>query len=105
MERQPAVYILASVRNGTLYIGVTSNLMGRIVQHRDGLTGGFTKRYGVKRLVWFQMADTMDAAITREKQLKVWRRAWKIELIETGNPTWRDLAEDLGFDPLPLPSS
>jgi putative endonuclease len=103
MERQPAVYILASVRNGTLYIGVTSNLMGRIVQHRDGLTGGFTKRYGVKRLVWFQMADTMEAAITREKQLKVWRRAWKIELIEAENPAWRDLAEDLGFDPLPPP--
>jgi putative endonuclease len=103
MERQPAVYILASVRNGTLYIGVTSNLTGRIVQHRDGLTGGFTKQYGVKRLVWFQMADTMEAAITREKQLKVWRRAWKIELIEAGNPTWRDLAEDLGFDPLPPP--
>jgi putative endonuclease len=103
MERQPAVYILASVRNGTLYIGVTSNLMGRIVQHRDGLTGGFTKRYGVKRLVWFQMADTMEAAITREKQLKVWRRAWKIALIEAENPAWRDLAEDLGFDPLPPP--
>jgi putative endonuclease len=103
MERQPAVYILASVRNGTLYIGVTSNLMGRIVQHLDGLTGGFTKRYGVKRLVWFQMADTMEAAITREKQLKVWRRAWKIELIEAENPAWRDLAKDLGFDPLPPP--
>jgi len=103
MERQPGVYILASVRNGTLYIGVTSNLMGRIVQHRDGLTGGFTKRYGVKRLVWFQMADTMEAAITREKQLKVWRRAWKIALIEAENPAWRDLAEDLGFDPLPPP--
>ncbi len=103
MERQPGVYILASVRNGTLYIGVTSNLMGRIVQHRDGLTGGFTKRYGVKRLVWFQMADTMEAAFTREKQLKVWRRAWKIELIEAENPAWRDLAEDLGFDPLPPP--
>ncbi len=103
MERQPGVYILASVRNGTLYIGVTSNLMGRIVQHRDGLTGGFTKRYGVKRLGWFQMADTMEAAITREKQLKVWRRAWKIALIEAENPAWRDLAEDLGFDPLPPP--
>ena len=103
MERQPGVYILASVRNGTLYIGVTSNLMGRIVKHRDGLTGGFTKRYGVKRLVWFQMADTMEAAITREKQLKVWRRAWKIALIEAENPAWRDLAEDLGLDPLPPP--
>ncbi|MEG3165663.1 GIY-YIG nuclease family protein [Sphingomonas sp. PB2P19] len=91
---------MANFRNGTLYIGVTSNLMARIVQHREEVLGGFTKRYGVKRLVWFEMADTMEAAITREKQLKLWRRAWKIELIETGNPTWRDLAEDLGFDPL-----
>jgi putative endonuclease len=101
MERQPAVYIMASARNGTLYIGVTSNLMARIVQHREERFGGCTKRYAVKRLVWFQMADTMEAAITRKKQLKVWRRAWKVDLIETDNPTWRDLAEDLGFDPLP----
>ncbi|NII57115.1 putative endonuclease [Sphingomonas aerolata] len=69
MARQPAVYIMASWRNGTLYIGVTSDLMARIVQHRDGMFDGFSKRYGVTRLVWFAMADTMDAAITREKQL------------------------------------
>ena len=107
VERQPAVYILASWRNGTLYIGVTSDLMARIVQHREGMFDGFTKRYGVNRLVWFAMADTMEAAITREKQLKVWKRSWKIQLIETDNPTWRDLAEDWGFDtlPCPLPSS
>ena len=105
MERQPAVYILASWRNGTLYIGVTSDLMARIVQHRAGSFGGFTRMYGVKQLVWFEMADTMESAIGREKQLKNWHRAWKIELIEAGNPTWRDLAEDWGFDPLPQPSS
>ncbi|MEG3084742.1 GIY-YIG nuclease family protein [Sphingomonas sp. PB2P12] len=105
MDRQPAVYILASWRNGTLYIGVTSNLMARIVQHRAGSFGGFTRMYGVKRLVWFEMADTMEGAIGREKQLKNWHRAWKIELIEAGNPTWHDLAEDLGLGPLPQPSS
>jgi putative endonuclease len=105
VDRQPAVYILASWRNGTLYIGVTSNLMARIVQHRAGAFGGFTLMYGVKRLVWFEMANTMEGAIGREKQLKNWHRAWKIELIETDNPTWRDLAEDWGFDPLPQPSS
>ena len=105
MARQPAVYIMASWRNGTLYIGVTSDLMARIVQHRDGMFDGFSKRYGVNRLVWFAMADTIDAAITREKQLKVWKRSSKTTLIETDNPTWRDLAEDWGFDPLPTPSS
>jgi putative endonuclease len=105
MARQPAVYIMASWRNGTLYIGVTSDLMARIVQHREGVTDGFTKRYGVNRLVWFAMADTMDAAIKREKQQKVWKRSWKTTLIKTDNPTWRDLAEDWGFDPLPTPSS
>jgi putative endonuclease len=101
MERQPAVYILASDRNGTRYVGVTSNLMGRVYQHRAKKTDGFTKRYGVARLVWFEMHDVMETAILREKQLKNWRRAWKIALIEENNPRWRDLAEDLGFDPLP----
>ena len=105
VERQPAVYILASWRNGTLYIGVTSNLMARIAQHRSGSFGGFTKEYHVKRLVWFEMADMMESVIAREKQLKNWHRAWKIELIEADNPTWRDLAEDWGFGPLPQPSS
>ncbi|TCQ00265.1 putative endonuclease [Sphingomonas sp. PP-F2F-A104-K0414] len=105
VDRQPAVYILASWRNGTLYIGVTSDLMVRVAQHRAGSFGGFTRMYGVKRLVWFEIADTMEGAIGREKQLKNWHRAWKIELIEADNPTWRDLAEDLGFGPLLQPSS
>ncbi|MCW6531569.1 GIY-YIG nuclease family protein [Sphingomonas sp. MMSM20] len=100
MERQPCVYILASGRHGTLYIGVTSNLMARLVQHRDGLIEGFTTRYGVARLVWFQMADTMEAAIRREKQLKKWNRDWKLRLIEETNPNWIDLAVGLGFDPI-----
>ncbi|MCW6535069.1 GIY-YIG nuclease family protein [Sphingomonas lycopersici] len=100
MERQPCVYILASGRHGTLYIGVTSNLMARLVQHRDGLIEGFTTRYGVARLVWFQMADTMEAAIRREKQLKKWNRDWKLRLIEETNPNWVDLAVGLGFDPI-----
>jgi putative endonuclease len=105
MPKQPAVYIVASDRNGTLYIGVTSDLMARTYQHRAGEIEGFTKRYGVACLVWFEVHDTMESAILREKQLKNWRRAWKIALIEEGNPLWRDLAEDLGFDPLPSPSS
>lgn len=98
---QPAIYIVASGRNGTIYIGVTSNLIGRVVQHREGRFEGFTKRYGVVILVWFEVADTMEAVIGREKQLKNWRRAWKLELIESVNPTWRDLAVDLGLPPLP----
>ncbi len=95
---------MASDRNGTLYIGVTSNLMARIYQHRTKAMDGFTARYDVNRLVWFEMCDTMEVAIVREKQLKNWKRKWKLDLIEAGNPRWRDLAEDLGFDPL-SPSS
>ena len=91
---------MASDRNGTLYIGVTSNLMARIYQHRTKAMDGFTARYDVNRLVWFEMCDTMEVAIVREKQLKNWKRKWKLDLIEAGNPRWRDLAEDLGFDPL-----
>lgn len=96
----PTTYILASKRNGTLYIGVTSNLLARIHQHRDGTFEGFTKDHGVKRLVWFEQHATMEHAITREKRLKKWQRAWKIRLIEEANPRWRDLAEDFGFPPL-----
>ena len=99
-ERQPCVYILASGRNGTLYIGVTSDLLARLVQHREGLLKGFTSRYGVIRLAWFEMADTMAAAITREKQLKKWNRDWKCRLIERCNPEWDDLAISLGLPPL-----
>ena len=100
MERSPAVYIVASGFHGTIYIGVTSNLLQRIFQHRDGTLGGFTAEYGCKRLVWCEMHETMEGAIGREKQLKNWRRAWKLALIEKSNPTWRDLAEDYGFEPL-----
>ena len=100
MKRDPAVYIVASGFHGTIYTGVTSNLLQRVYQHRDGTLGGFTKLYGCKRLVWFEMHGSMDSAISREKQLKNWRREWKAALIEEANPTWRDLAEELGFDPL-----
>ena len=93
--RQPCVYILASRRNGTLYTGVTSNLIGRIWQHRNDLVEGFSQRYGVHNLVWFEPHENMEAAIVREKAIKRWRRAWKIDLIEAGNPMWRDLYPDI----------
>ena len=99
-ERTPCVYILASRRNGTLYIGITSDLIGRIHQHRNEAAEGFTKRYGVKQLVWFEVHEEMEPAIIREKQLKKWNRSWKLRLIEELNPRWRDLAEDFGFEPL-----
>ncbi len=95
MNKQPAVYILASKRNGTLYIGVTSNLPARVWQHKNNLVEGFTKRYGVHRLVYFEMHNDMSEAIQREKRLKKWRRQWKIELIETTNPQWRDLFDEI----------
>ena len=100
MERLPCVYLLASGFHGTLYTGVSSNLLGRVWQHREGITRGFTTRYGVKRLVWFEVHETMESAIQREKSIKRWHRQWKIELIERENPTWRDLAEDFGFESL-----
>src|SRR5690349_10370527 len=100
MERDPAVYIMASGFHGTIYSGVTSNLLQRIHQHREGTFGGFTADYGCKRLVWFETGGSMEGAIAREKQLKNWRRAWKVALIEAANPTWRDLAEDFAFEPL-----
>ena len=93
--KQPAVYIMASKRNGTLYTGVTSNLVQRVGQHRLGLVSGFAKRYGCKHLVWFELADTMEAAISREKQIKAESRAKKLELIEGANPDWRDLWDDI----------
>jgi putative endonuclease len=95
------VYILASRRHGTLYIGVTTDLAKRIYEHREGLIPGFTRRYRVKRLVFVETYDNIDDAIVREKQLKEWRRAWKIQLIEQENPDWQDLAISLlGFEPL-----
>ena len=94
MEKQPAVYIVASRRHGTLYIGVTSDLCSRIAAHKEGNIPGFTRRYQVKLLAWFEHHDSMEAAIQREKRLKEWQRGWKIELIEKLNPTWRDLFEE-----------
>ena len=91
----PAVYIMASRRSGTLYTGVTSDLVKRVWQHREGLGDGFSKRYGCKLLVWFELADSMDAAITREKQLKGGSRAKKLALIEAMNPDWEDLFEQI----------
>ena len=99
-QRTPCVYILASGFNGTIYVGVTSDLPGRIVQHREGTFGGFTARNGIKRLVWYEVGGTMESAIRREKQLKRWRRAWKMNLIERDNPRWEDLAVGLGLPPL-----
>ncbi len=106
MAKEPCVYILASRRHGTIYIGVTSDLLVRLHQHRAGTFKGFTSEYHVHRLVHFEMFADMDAAITREKQFKAWRRAWKIALIEEHNPFWEDRAIELGFPPLsPHPSS
>ena len=92
---QPAVYILASQRNGTLYVGVTSDLVQRIYQHREHLIEGFTSRHNVTMLVWYELHPTMESAITREKQLKKWNRAWKLQLIEENNVSWRDLWFDI----------
>ena len=93
--KNPYVYILASQRNGTLYTGVTSNLAQRIEQHRVEVVEGFTKRYSVHRLVWYEKHESMTSAIAREKAIKKWKRAWKLRLIEEVNPEWRDLVEDL----------
>ena len=93
MYKQPAVYILASKRNGTLYVGVTSDLVRRVWEHRNDVIKGFTSRYGVHRLVYFEICDDMEQAIHREKCIKKWDRAWKVDLIEKQNPTWRDLWE------------
>ncbi|WP_368563654.1 GIY-YIG nuclease family protein [Pseudoxanthomonas sp. UTMC 1351] len=94
-ERIPCVYILASGRNGTLYIGVTSNLPSRIWQHRNDQVPGFTRRYRVHTLVWHEAHGSMESAIAREKALKEWKRAWKIQMIEDSNPYWRDLYQDI----------
>ncbi|AMO71751.1 endonuclease [Sphingorhabdus sp. M41] len=93
--KQPAVYIMTNKRNGTLYTGVTSKLPQRVWQHREGIADGFTKRYGCKMLVWFEMHETMEAAILREKQIKAGSRKKKLALIEAFNPQWRDLYEDI----------
>ena len=93
--RRPCVYILASKRNGTLYVGATTDVVRRVWEHKTEPVDGFTQRYGVHHLVYAEFHETMPNAILREKQVKKWRRAWKIELIERDNPDWRDLYEDM----------
>ena len=93
--KQPAVYLLATGKRGTLYIGVTSNLVARAWQHREHVVEGFTKRYNVTMLAWYEMHGTMESAILREKQLKKWNREWKLRLVQEFNPEWRDLWDDI----------
>jgi putative endonuclease len=95
MERQPCVYILASGRNGTLYTGVTSDLVKRTWEHREHAVDRFTKRYDVTRLVWYELHAVMETAIHREKGINKWNRAWKLHLIDGMNPSWRDLWPDI----------
>ncbi len=91
MTKQPAVYILSCKRNGTLYIGVTSNLVQRVWQHRNNQISGFTQQYNIHVLIYYELHEDMVSAITREKQLKKWKRGWKLRLIEENNPDWVDL--------------
>jgi putative endonuclease len=95
MNGQPAVYILASKRNGTLYIGVTSDLVKRVWEHKNNMVAGFTKRYKVHQLVWYEIHENMESAILREKRLKDWKRSWKLSLIESNNPDWHDLYDSI----------
>jgi putative endonuclease len=95
MPKHPAVYILASQKNGTLYIGVTSDLVKRVWEHKNNLVEGFTNKYNVHLLVWYEIHETMETAITREKALKYWKRDWKLKLIEKDNPRWQDLYETI----------
>jgi putative endonuclease len=92
---QPCTYILANRRNGTLYVGVTSDLNRRVWEHKVDVTDGFTNRYGVHTLAYAEFHATMEEAILREKRIKSWRRAWKMKLIEEANPTWRDLYDEI----------
>jgi putative endonuclease len=92
---QPCVYLLASRRNGTLYVGVTSNLVKRIWEHKNNVVKGFTQKYSVHTLVWFELHETMESAICREKAIKEWKRDWKLKLIEQQNPAWRDLYSEI----------
>lgn len=93
--KQYYVYILGSERNGTLYTGVTANLMKRVYEHKNNLADGFTKKYDVHRLVWYEVHGSAETAITREKQIKKWKRDWKLQLIEKFNPYWNDLYENI----------
>ncbi|HZX78583.1 GIY-YIG nuclease family protein [Lysobacter sp.] len=100
MAKHPCAYILASRRNGTLYVGVTTNLIRRVHEHRTGVASGFTQRYHIHSLVWFEQHESIKSAIEREKAIKEWRRAWKLKLIESTNPRWRDLYPDIiGYVP------
>ncbi|MGB3534433.1 MAG: GIY-YIG nuclease family protein [Microcoleaceae cyanobacterium] len=94
-SKQPCVYILASKPNGTLYIGVTSNPIKRVWEHKNNLVRGFTHKYNIHQLVYFELHGDMAEAITREKRLKKWNRSWKVRLIEEQNPSWKDLYESL----------
>ena len=89
------VYLMASRKNGTLYVGVTNDLVRRVHEHKSGVVAGFTERYEVHLLVWFEATPSVEAAIHREKQMKNWKRAWKVELIEKANPDWVDLYESI----------
>ncbi|GHC12215.1 GIY-YIG nuclease family protein [Thermomonas carbonis] len=93
--KQPTVYMLASERNGTLYVGVTSDLIARTWQHKEHAVDGFTKQYDVTMLVWYELHGQMESAIQREKQIKAWKREWKMRLIEEANPYWKDLWPDV----------
>ncbi len=95
MSKIPCVYILASKANGTLYVGVTSDLPKRVWEHRHGVVDGFSKKYSVKMLVYHEVHDTMDSAITREKRIKAWKRDWKVRLILENNPDWLDLYDQI----------
>jgi putative endonuclease len=95
MQRSYFVYILASGRNGTLYVGVTNDIARRVYEHKQGITKGFTKKYDVRALVYFEMFDDIGRAISREKTIKGWPRRWKMNKIEEANPMWRDLYEEL----------
>ena len=95
MDKRYYVYMLASQRNGTLYVGVTSDIVKRVWEHREGVVEGFTKKHNVKRLVWFEVHENVIAAITREEQIKRWNRSWKVKLIQAENPDWRDLYNGL----------
>jgi putative endonuclease len=95
VNKQPAVYILASKRNGTLYVGETSDLVKRVWEHKNNMVEGFTKQYNVQELVWYGLHESMESAIVREKRLKDWKRAWKLKLIESQNPEWLDLFDTI----------
>ena len=95
MGKQPAVYILASKRNGTLYTGVTSDLVKRVWGHKNDMVEGFTKRYSVHTLGWYELHESMESAILKEKRIKEWKRIWKLQLIESDNPNWQDLYHNI----------